>query len=83
MCSIFGVLEVRQDLNAVRQMALRQSRLLRHRGPDWSGIYSADQAMAGRVHACRQREVPIPVSDVTIWRWANAAATRVGCEQIN
>ena len=45
MCSIFGVLEVRQDLNSVRQMALRQSRLMRHRGPDWSGIYSADHAV--------------------------------------
>ena len=45
MCSIFGVLEVRQDLNSVRQMALRQSRLLRHRGPDWSGIYSSDHAV--------------------------------------
>jgi len=45
MCSIFGVLEVRQDLTTVRQMALRQSRLLRHRGPDWSGIYSADHAV--------------------------------------
>ena len=45
MCSIFGVLEVRQDLKTVRQMALRQSRLLRHRGPDWSGIYTADKAV--------------------------------------
>ena len=45
MCSIFGVLEVRHDLNTVRQMALRQSRLLRHRGPDWSGIYSAEHAV--------------------------------------
>jgi len=45
MCSIFGVLDVRQDLSEVRQMALRQSRLLRHRGPDWSGIYSAPHAV--------------------------------------
>ena len=45
MCSIFGVLEVRQDLKLVRNMALRQSRLLRHRGPDWSGIYTADKAV--------------------------------------
>ncbi|MGD9020769.1 MAG: asparagine synthase B, partial [Lysobacterales bacterium] len=45
MCSIFGVLEVRQDLKLVRQMALRQARLLRHRGPDWSGIYTADNAV--------------------------------------
>jgi asparagine synthase (glutamine-hydrolysing) len=45
MCSIFGVLEIRQDLKTVRKMALRQSRLLRHRGPDWSGIYAADNAV--------------------------------------
>jgi len=45
MCSIFGVLELRQDLKTVRKMALRQSRLLRHRGPDWSGIYTADNAV--------------------------------------
>jgi asparagine synthase (glutamine-hydrolysing) len=45
MCSIFGVLEIRQDLNTVRQMALRQSRLLRHRGPDWSGVHAAGSAV--------------------------------------
>ncbi|MEE8496512.1 MAG: asparagine synthase B [Xanthomonadales bacterium] len=45
MCSIFGVLQIRQDLKSVRKMALRQSRLLRHRGPDWSGVYTADNAV--------------------------------------
>ena len=45
MCSIFGVLQIRQDLKSVRKMALRQSRLMRHRGPDWSGIYTADNAV--------------------------------------
>lgn len=45
MCSIFGVLDVRQDLESVRQLALRQSRLLRHRGPDWSGIHVAGSAV--------------------------------------
>jgi len=45
MCSIFGVLDLRQDLKTVRKMALQQSRLLRHRGPDWSGIYTADNAV--------------------------------------
>jgi asparagine synthase (glutamine-hydrolysing) len=45
MCSIFGVLEISQDLQSVRKMALQQSRLLRHRGPDWSGIYTADKAV--------------------------------------
>jgi asparagine synthase (glutamine-hydrolysing) len=45
MCSIFGVLNLRQDLKLVRKMALRQTRLMRHRGPDWSGIYTAPNAV--------------------------------------
>ena len=45
MCSIFGVLEVRQDLDTVRKTALQQSRLQRHRGPDWSGVHAAGSAV--------------------------------------
>ncbi len=45
MCSIFGVLDVRQDGSSVRKMALQQSRLLRHRGPDWSGIWTSGKAV--------------------------------------
>jgi asparagine synthase (glutamine-hydrolysing) len=45
MCSIFGVLELRQDLDMVRRMAIRQSRLIRHRGPDWSGVYAHPRAV--------------------------------------
>lgn len=45
MCSIFAVLDISGDLPALRQTALRQSRLLRHRGPDWSGIHTCDGAV--------------------------------------
>ena len=45
MCSIFGVVEISENPAAVREMALRQSRLLRHRGPDWSGIYAHPRAV--------------------------------------
>lgn len=45
MCSIFAVLDISGDLQALRQTALRQSRLLRHRGPDWSGIHTCDGAV--------------------------------------
>jgi asparagine synthase (glutamine-hydrolysing) len=45
MCSIFGVLEIRQDHTVVRNMAIRQSRLIRHRGPDWSGVYAHPRAV--------------------------------------
>ncbi|MDX1557134.1 MAG: asparagine synthase B, partial [Xanthomonadales bacterium] len=51
MCSVFGVLNLRQDEKTVRKMALRQSRLLRHRGPDWSGIYTASNGKSGAVLA--------------------------------
>ncbi len=45
MCSIFGVLEIRQDHAAIRKMAIKQSRLIRHRGPDWSGVYAHPRAV--------------------------------------
>jgi len=45
MCSIFAVLDISGDLQTIRQTALRQSRLLRHRGPDWSGIHTCGGAV--------------------------------------
>jgi len=45
MCSIFAVLDINDDLQALRQVALQQSRLLRHRGPDWSGIHTCKGAV--------------------------------------
>ena len=45
MCSIFGILDIKTGADALRPQALEYSRLLRHRGPDWSGIYSNDHAI--------------------------------------
>ncbi|GAA3530511.1 asparagine synthase B [Zobellella aerophila] len=45
MCSIFGILELKSDPGALRARALELSKLLRHRGPDWSGVYSSDHAI--------------------------------------
>lgn len=45
MCSIFGILEIEGEGRDLRPIALRQSRLLRHRGPDWSGSYTHDRAV--------------------------------------
>ncbi|WDE09773.1 asparagine synthase B [Thalassomonas haliotis] len=45
MCSIFCVLDIKTDAAALRPKALEYSRLLRHRGPDWSGIYNNDNAI--------------------------------------
>ncbi len=45
MCSIFGILDIKTDPAALRKEALRLSKLMRHRGPDWSGIYASDNAI--------------------------------------
>lgn len=45
MCSIFGVLDLKSDPVELRKKALELSRLMRHRGPDWSGVYSDDKAI--------------------------------------
>ncbi|MCG9683496.1 asparagine synthase B [Vibrio sp. Isolate23] len=45
MCSIFGILDIKSDAQALRPVALEMSKKLRHRGPDWSGIYSSDKAI--------------------------------------
>jgi asparagine synthase (glutamine-hydrolysing) len=41
MCGIIGLFGIR-DAEEMRQEALKMASRLRHRGPDWSGIYSDD-----------------------------------------
>ena len=45
MCSIFAILDIQSDATAMRSLALEMSKLMRHRGPDWSGIYADDYAV--------------------------------------
>ncbi len=45
MCSIFGILDIKSDPASLREIALEMSKKLRHRGPDWSGIYSSPRAI--------------------------------------
>jgi asparagine synthase (glutamine-hydrolysing) len=45
MCSILAILDVRSDPAPLRARALRLSRLQRHRGPDWSGVWASDRAI--------------------------------------
>lgn len=45
MCSIFGVLDIKSDPSQLRAQAIEMSKLLRHRGPDWSGVYSSNKAI--------------------------------------
>jgi asparagine synthase (glutamine-hydrolysing) len=45
MCSIFGILEIDGDPRELRRAALDRSRRMRHRGPDWSGVFVGDRAI--------------------------------------
>ncbi|MFH1213658.1 MAG: asparagine synthase B [Candidatus Neomarinimicrobiota bacterium] len=45
MCGILGILEIKTDKAKLRKQALAQSKLQRHRGPDWSGIYVGKNAI--------------------------------------
>lgn len=45
MCGIFGILDVKTDVLELRTQALELSKLLRHRGPDWSGIWNNNNAI--------------------------------------
>lgn len=45
MCGIVSILNIRRQGAELRQKALRMSRKIRHRGPDWSGIYCGKSAI--------------------------------------
>ncbi len=45
MCSILAILDAHEDPDTLRARALRLSRLQRHRGPDWSGLYCGPRAI--------------------------------------
>ena len=45
MCSILGILDIKTNAKELRAKALEMSRKMRHRGPDWSGIYVNEKAI--------------------------------------
>ncbi len=45
MCGIVAILNVREQTSELRQKALKMSQKIRHRGPDWSGVYCGGSAI--------------------------------------
>ena len=45
MCGIVGLFKVKEQTQELRQKALKMSQKIRHRGPDWSGIYCGGSAI--------------------------------------
>ncbi|WP_417015296.1 asparagine synthase B [Alistipes sp.] len=45
MCGFVGLFDIRQQSDALRTQVLKMSKQIRHRGPDWSGIYCGPRAI--------------------------------------
>ncbi len=45
MCGIVGVFDLKVEAQKLRPQVLKMSKRLRHRGPDWSGIYCGEKAV--------------------------------------
>ncbi len=45
MCSIVGIFNIQEQTSELRSKALKMSRKLCHRGPDWSGIFAGGSAI--------------------------------------
>ena len=45
MCGFVAILKMKGSARQKREQALKMSAKIRHRGPDWSGVYSSDKAV--------------------------------------
>lgn len=45
MCGIVCAFDLKQSSETLRTQVLKMSKKVRHRGPDWSGIFSSDKAI--------------------------------------
>lgn len=45
MCGIVGVFELKKEEQILRPQVLKMAKKIRHRGPDWSGIYCSNKAI--------------------------------------
>lgn len=45
MCGFVGAFDLMQDVSVLRTQVLKMAKKIRHRGPDWSGIYCGNHAI--------------------------------------
>ncbi len=45
MCGFVGAFEIAGDKDVIREQVLQMSKKIRHRGPDWSGVYCINNAI--------------------------------------
>lgn len=59
MCGIFAILQSNEEPASLRLRALRLSKRLRHRGPDWNGIAIHTSIKSGEHHALAHERLAI------------------------
>ena len=47
MCGIVCAFDLKQSSEELRPQILEMSKRIRHRGPDWTGIFSNEKALMG------------------------------------
>lgn len=45
MCGFVGVFDLAQNIESLRPQVLKMAKKIRHRGPDWSGIYCGEKSI--------------------------------------
>jgi len=45
MCGIVSVFDIKSDVKTLRNQVLNMAKKIRHRGPDWSGIFTNEKAI--------------------------------------
>ena len=52
MCGITAIFNIHSSAADLRQQALKMSKRIRHRGPDWSGIYRGRSSSLAHERLC-------------------------------
>ena len=73
MCGIVSIFNIQEQTPEQRQQALRMSQKIRHRGPDWSGIYCGGSAILAheRLSIVDPESGRLGLPDWWIPRWCN------------
>lgn len=45
MCGIVGIFEIKEEVEELRIQLLKQAKTIRHRGPDWSGVFQSEKVL--------------------------------------
>ena len=63
MCGIVCAFDLKQKSEDLRPQLLEMSKKIRHRGPDWSGIYSNEKAILAHERLASRENNDIKLAD--------------------